>query len=111
MSKKKSYEPIASDFKNMHVPEIKIDPNDPASYSNRVLPEQETRRRILTHARMVGCERDMMLLFIKYDKMMRNCRNEAERLDMAKLANVEVYKLLGGGGELYVDGQLVMKDN
>jgi hypothetical protein len=111
MSKKKSYEPDGTDFKNIHVPDINIDLNDPNSYSSRVLPEQETRRRILTHARMVGCEKDMMLLFVKYDKLIRNCSNAAERKDMSKLANVEIYRLLGGGGELYVDGQLVCKDN
>lgn len=108
---KKSYDPIASDFKNFHVPEINIDPTDPANISNKVLPEQETRRRILSHARIKGCERDMMLLFVKYDKLMRTCSNEAERRDMGKMANVEVYRLLGGGGELYIDGQLVCKDS
>lgn len=107
---KKSYDPIASDFKNIHVPDIQIDLNDPNSYSNRVLPEKESRRRILTHARMVGCEREMLLLFAKYDKLMRNCPTEKERIDMSKLANLEVFKLLGGVGELYVDGQLVYKD-
>lgn len=107
---KKSYEPIASDFKNINVPDINIDLEDPNSYSNRVLPEKESRRRILTHSRMVGCEREMLLLFSKYDKLMRNCPSEKERLDMAKLANLEVFKLLGGVGELYVDGQLVYRD-
>lgn len=100
----------ASDFKNFHVPDINIDLSDPANYSQRVLSEQETRSRLLKHARLVGCERDMLLLFAKYDKLMRTCPNEAERKDMAKLASVEVYRLLGGGGELYVDGQLVCKD-
>jgi hypothetical protein len=105
---KKSYEPVASDFKNMHVPEIKIDPSDPASYSSRVLPEQETRRRILTHARMMGCEKEMMLLFIKADGMMRNCNNEQERQDIGKYFCVEAYRLLGGGSELLVNGERVM---
>jgi hypothetical protein len=41
---------------------------------------------------------------------MRTCPNEKERADMAKLGCVEMYRLLGGGGELYVNSQLVCKD-
>jgi hypothetical protein len=88
----------------------KIDASDPNSLSKKVLEERETRKRLLTHARLVGCERDMLLLFAKYDKLLRNCSNEKERSDIAKLGAVEMYRLLGGGGELYVDGQLVCKD-
>lgn len=90
---------------------IKINADDPNNISNKVLEERETRRRLLTHARMVGCEKEMLMLFAKYDKLMRNCTNDQERADIAKLGAVETYKLLGGGGELYVDGQLVCKDN
>lgn len=111
MSKIKSWEPTESDFKNFHTGDIQGILDDNSNVSSRVLTEQETRRRLLTHARLVGCERDMLLLFAKYDKLIRNCPNEEERRDMAKMAGVEVYRLLGGGGELYVDGQLVMKDN
>lgn len=89
----------------------KIDATDPNNLSNKVLDERETRRRLLTHARMVGCEKDMMLLFAKYDKLMKNCKNFQERADIAKLGCAEMYKLLGGGGELYVNGQLVIKDS
>lgn len=88
---------------------FKFDATNPEHLSNKILQERETRRRILTLAREMGCEKDMLLLFAKYDKMMRNCTDDKERVDIAKLANVEVYKLLGGGGELYVDGQLVCK--
>lgn len=88
----------------------KIDATNADNLSDRVLNERETRKRLLTHARMVGCERDMMLLFAKYDKLMHSCSNEQERADMAKLGCVEMYKLLGGGGELYVNNQLVCKD-
>lgn len=89
----------------------KIDADNPDNLSQKVLQEKETRRRLLSHARLNGCERDMLLLFAKYDGLMRNCTNEKERDDIAKLGAVEVYKLLGGNGELYVDGQLVCKDN
>lgn len=89
----------------------KIDASKEENLSKKVLGEKETRKRLLTHARLVGCERDMLLLFAKYDKLMRSCTNDKERADMAKLACVDVYRLLGGGGELFVDGQLVCKDS
>lgn len=88
----------------------KIDTSNPNNLSDKVLGEKETRKRLLTHARLVGCEKDMLLLFAKYDKLMRNCTNEKERTDIAALGAVEVYRLLGGGGELYVNNQLVCKD-
>jgi len=88
----------------------KIDLTNPQNLSTKVLDEQETRRRILAHSRLNGCEKEMLLLFAKYDKLMRNCTNDKERADIAKLGAVETYKLLGGNGELYVDGQLVCKD-
>ncbi len=109
MSKKDT--PHWSDFKNIAIPDIKIDATDPNNLSQKVVGEAETRKRMLTHARMVGCERDMLLLFAKADKAMRNCTNEKEKKDMGKLFAVEVYRLLGGGGELYCDGQLVVKDS
>lgn len=89
----------------------KIDLTNPANLSNKVLDEKETRRRLLAHARLVGCEVEMKLLLEKYDKLLRNCTNEKERADIAKLGCYEMYRLLGGGGELYVDSQLVAKDD
>lgn len=89
----------------------KIDVSQGQNLSDKVLKEQETRRRLLAHARLQGCEKEMLLLFAKYDKLMRNCTNDKERADIAKLGAVETYKLLGGNGELYVDGQLVCKDD
>lgn len=89
----------------------KIDASDPANLNDKILSERETRRRLLTHARCLGFEKDMLLLFIKYDKLLKNCTNEKERSDISKLGAVETYRLLGGGGELYIDGQLVIKDN
>lgn len=88
----------------------KIDASDSNNISNKVLPEQESRKRWLSHARLVGCEREMLILFAKYDKLLRNCTNDKERADIAKIGVVEFYNLLGGGGKLYIDGQLVISD-
>lgn len=89
----------------------KIDANKAENLSSKVLNERETRRRILTHARLVGMEKDMLLLFAEADKLLHNCTNEQERDDIGKLFIVKVYRLLGGGGELYVNGSLVCKDD
>lgn len=104
MSKKQDI--LASDFKNMHVPDLNI---GDVGFSNRVVPEAETRKRFLNWAREIGCEREMLMLFARADKALKNCRNEQERKDMSKLFCLEVYNLLGGNGELVVDGQLVCK--
>lgn len=90
--------------------EYEIDATDPRNLSDKVLTEQETRKRILTHAKLVGCEGDMLKLFAKYDKLLRNCTNQKEREDIGKMGAYETWRLLGGGGELYINGQLVAKD-
>ena len=108
---KKILQPDWTDLRNISISDVKIDATDPNNLSNNVLSERESRQRILTHARLNGCEKEMMLLFSKADKMLRNCKNDQERQDMGKLFCIEVYTLLGKGGELYVNGELVMKDN
>jgi hypothetical protein len=90
---------------------FKTDTTGTIGFNDKVLSEQETRKRLLTHARLIGCEKEMLLIFAKYDKLLRNCTNEKERNDIGKLGAVEIYRLLGGGGELVVDGQLVCKDD
>lgn len=90
---------------------FKINLNDPNNLNNKVFNEQETRRRLLLRAKENNCEGDMILLFDKYDRLLRNCTNAKEREDIAKLGNYEMWRLLGGGGELYVDGKLVAKED
>jgi len=84
-----------------------IDATDPNNLSNKILDEHETRKRLLKHARVVGCERDMLILFAKCDKQMKLCTNEQEKKDIGKMFCVEVFNLIDSGGQLYVDGQLV----
>lgn len=94
-----------------------IDASNPENLSDKILDERETRKRLLAHARLAeldrgvkGLEKEMMVLFAKADKMLRNCGNEQERKDIGKLFAVEVYRILGGGGQLYIDNQLVCDD-
>lgn len=88
----------------------KIDASDPNNLSDKILSEKETRCRLLTHAKLLGFEKDMLLLFAKADKLMKNCTNEKEKQDIGKLYSILVYRLLGGGGQLYIDGNLICDD-
>jgi hypothetical protein len=107
----KEIEKGLSIIKNLDTSLTKIDASKAENLSNKVLSEKETRRRLLNHAREIGCEHEMTFLFTKYDKLLRNCTNDKERNDIAKLGAYEMYRLLGGGGELYINGQLVAKDD
>ncbi len=79
--------------------------------SERVVDETTSRRKWLARARQEGYEKDMLLLFAKYDRLIRLATSDKERADIAKLGVLEVYKLMGSGGKLYVDGQLVYNDD
>lgn len=107
MGKQKEWSDI---YKETTFSITKIDATDTSNLSDKVLSERETRSRLLNHARLVGCEQDMLLLFVKADKMMRTCTNEKEKQDMGKLFAVQVYSLLGGGGQLYINNELVCDD-
>lgn len=82
----------------------KIDFND---FSDRIASERDTRNKLLSWARQLGYEKDMLLLFAKFDKMLKNCTNEEERKDMAKLGWHETLKLMGSYGTFFMDGKLV----
>lgn len=107
----KDFDPNIIKSLSISASDLKIDATDPTNLSKKIVSEKDTRAKFLAEARRMGCEKEMFLLLSKYDNLMRNCTNDKERSDISKLGCVEVYKLLGGGGELYVDGQLVVKDN
>jgi hypothetical protein len=87
----------------------RIDLTNVDNLSDKVVNEQDSRRKWLMRARAEGYEKDMLLLFSKYDRLIRLATEPKERADIAKLGVLEVYKLMGSGGELYVDGELVSK--
>ena len=106
-----------------------IDSTNPDDISQKVTDEKETRRKFLTVARWAGREKDMLLLFAKFDRMRHECNNDDKKKDISKVGAIEVYKLLGDcfaslkssnvlqipgldshRGELWVDGELVYKD-
>ena len=85
----------------------KID--NPSSVSDKVLDEQTYRRNILTMARDIGCLREVMLVFKKYDELMRLCNNPAERKQIGQLGIVELHNILNPSEPLVIDGQVVIK--
>lgn len=88
----------------------RVDLSDPNNLNNKVLDEKETRRKLLLKARYEGYEKDLLLLFAKYDKLIRNATSDKERIDIGKLGAFEIWKLVGSGGELYVNNELVAKE-
>ena len=94
-------------IKGLDIGDLKIDASNPDNLSNKVLSERETRSRFLTRARKLGCEREMMMLFAKYDNLLRNCSNDEERKGISQLGAYEVGRLLGFE-ELVVDGMPVI---
>jgi GTP-binding protein EngB required for normal cell division len=107
----------------------KIDLTNPDELSSRATDEKETRRKFLQVAKWAGREKDMLVLFAKFDKLQREANTPEKVRDIAKFGATEVYKLLGEcfsslknsgslvipgldshRGELWVDGELVYKD-
>lgn len=108
--------------------EFVFDSTRPEDLSSKVTDEMETRKKFLTVARWAGRERDMLVLFAKFDKMRRECNDDSKKRDISKIGAIEVYKLLGEcfaslkqsgslqipgldaqAGELWVAGELVYK--
>jgi len=73
------------------------------------LSEKETRENILRLAQSYGCAGDVLKIFEKYDKALKNCTNEVERKHMAHLGAIELHKLLDCYGALVVDGQTLLE--
>jgi hypothetical protein len=78
-----------------------LDLENPDSFSQKPLSEQETRARLLGYARQGGFEKELLLLFAKYDKLLRLCPDEKEREDIKKLGVAEFYQLLYSAGRVY----------
>ena len=76
----------------------------------RILDEKESRRRWLNLARQLGCEKETIIVFAKYDKLLRNCSNDKERKDIGKLGCIELHRLLSNNGKLVIDGEVVIDD-
>lgn len=75
--------------------------------ANKPLSEQETRKRIVNYAKMVGCEPEVVAILNRVDTMLKNCSNPQERAEIAQYGVIEIYHILDSYGELEVGGKLV----
>lgn len=66
--------------------------------------EKETRQSIMAMAKKLGCEKDIIAIFDKYDRALKNCTNETERKHIAHTGIVELHKYFYCKGNLVVDG-------
>jgi hypothetical protein len=75
----------------------------------KILSEQETRRNILDFARTLHCERDIMQIFDKYDRMLKNCTNPMERQAISIAGNEEIHYFLDAkqAGSISVNGHII----
>ena len=95
---------------------MKIDATNADNLSDKVESEQKTRKKFLKQAKQLGCEIELNNIFKQTDFLLSKCTNQKEADDIKKLGIIAVYKLLGGGGELYLkfpnkDFTLVCKDD
>lgn len=70
--------------------------------NEKVVSEKETRKKILADAARIGAEFEVQRVFNQVDLMLLKCTNEKEAEDIKKLGIITIYKILGGGGELYL---------
>ena len=76
-----------------------------------VMPEKQTRDKILAYAKRLGCFVEVKQLMDKYDGLLRRCTNESERKHIATIGVTEIHKLIGFRGGLSVGGELIIPDD
>ena len=75
---------------------------------NKTKSERETRYKILLMAKQHGCEKDIMMIFDKYDRALKKCTNEQERKHIAHCGAAEIHKYFYCKGNLVMDGVEVL---
>lgn len=75
----------------------------------KIANEMQMRRGILATARAWGCEKDVLKIFERYDRLLKNCTNPTERYQIGVMGAAEVHKLLGCRGPLVIDGIEVLQ--
>lgn len=71
---------------------------------NHVYEESESRSRLMRFAKEMKCEKELALIFAKYDTLLKNCANEGERKHISILGIAEVNKLMSFKGSCVVGG-------
>lgn len=73
----------------------------------KVLDEADYRKKIMIVARTIGCDKEMRILFDKYDRLLRSCTNKSEMKSIQTMGIKEISDLLDNG---YVgaDGRVIV---
>lgn len=80
-----------------------------------VTDEKDYRSKLIGVSRLLGCETELIMIFNKYDTILRNCTNKQEAEAIATMGVIEVSNLfdngnVGKGGSLIVNGNKVLED-
>ena len=58
----------------------------------KLFNESNSRSRIMLVAKEMGCDKELLLIFNRYDRLIRNCKNETEKKHIAILGISEINK-------------------
>ena len=70
--------------------------------------EKETRRRLLNTAEEYGIRKDLEQILDKYDRALKKCTNEKERLHISECGAAEIHRLFSFSGDLTVNGKVII---
>lgn len=76
--------------------------------NNKVLPEHEVRKRILETAERLGCKKDILQIFNKYDNLLKDCKNEEEKKQISTMGSAELYRFFHCTSGLQINGSEVI---
>ena len=71
---------------------------------NKIQNEGDTRKFILSLAKLQGSDGEAVKIFQKYDSLLHKCTNPIEKKHIAIMGIAELHKLLNVQGALVVDG-------
>lgn len=72
--------------------------------SNKPVSEQESRKKLFSLAKQLGCEEEFRKIMHRYDDLIKRCSNPVERKQMAVMGNVEIHRLFGFRDGLNIGG-------
>lgn len=81
----------------------------------KLMDEKTYRKHLIMEAQIKGCEKELLQIFEKYDRLLKFCKSHDERKHIGSLGVIEVHKLLddgnvGKGGSLIINGEVVIKE-
>lgn len=75
----------------------------------KVLSEAKTRENIMDWARYYGCEQEVILIFNKYDNLLKSCTNKEEREAIAVMGVQELHHLINSDRSPFMVGDKIIE--